>query len=115
MKERSSGNNTSNLTDTNHCPHCFNKRNQFARHLHFLQLGDEVSIAGHLREQYGDRAETDGTISAILGWVSSIRQSYQGKVDTFGRPLPVWEAWALSHGATSAWIAHTRQRMQRAA
>ena len=91
------------------CLHCWNKRDQLARHIHFLQFGDEGSLGGHLSGQLGEKGELDGQIGAIIAWVHSLRQSYQGRVDDMGRPLPVWEAWLLAHGATEAMVNRFRR------
>lgn len=92
------------------CALCFDKRHQLARHVHFLQIGDESTLAGHLHEQYGDRAEENGQIGAIIAWVLSMRQTYGGKVDDDGRSLPVWEAWLLAQGAARWQVERFRPR-----
>jgi hypothetical protein len=75
------------------CVECFARTDQHRRHVHFLKFPNEAALGGHLREQYGELAETDGTIGAILSWRESIKERYSGMVDEFGMPLPVWLAW----------------------
>lgn len=96
------------------CPECMDKKNQFKRHLHFLQFGnDEGALGGHLRGQYGDMAELDGTIRAILAWVRSIKEQYGNSklVDDNGVPLPVWRAWGDAQEYDKKRIANEKRQM----
>lgn len=78
------------------CDACFDRKHQWRRHLHFLQFADEGALGGHLRGQYGEAAENDGTITSILGWGRSIQADYSDLVDEIGVRLPVWQAWLLT-------------------
>ena len=78
----------------NRCLPCWNRKNQFERHLHFLRdFSSESSLALHLRDQLGEQAEIDGTIGAITRWVDTITQQYRGSVDETGSFLHPWQAW----------------------
>lgn len=79
------------------CDTCFDRKHPGRQHLHFLQFADERALAGHLRGQYGETAENDGRITAILSWVRSIQAHYSDLVDEIGVRLPVWQAWARTH------------------
>lgn len=87
------------------CPDCLRK-NRTQRHVHFLRFADEGSLAGHLLAQYGEDAQKDGTIPAIIAWVRSIEERYKDIVDEQGVKLPVWQAWLFTQQASPI-TAHT--------
>lgn len=79
------------------CEECLNRKNAARRHLHYLRFADESALAGHLKSQLGEKAESDGTISAIVSWVHSTRERYSDFADEHGARLPVWRAWAMAN------------------
>lgn len=83
------------------CDDCFDRKNQLRRHLHFLKFADEGALGGHLRGQYGEAAEFDGTIGVILAWVRSIQANYSDFVDNDGARLPAWKAWVMTYHAAA--------------
>lgn len=84
------------MSRENRCDECFDRKNQARRHIHFLRFGNEGALGGHLHGQYGDAAELDGTIGAIIAWVRTIKSLYGGMVDENGVTLPAWQAWVLA-------------------
>jgi hypothetical protein len=87
------------------CPECWDKKHQLKRHIHWLKIGGETELAGHLNQAFVDEKGSPEAITrdhayvqGVIAWVNSINHEYDNMADEeTGQKMPVWKAWLASH------------------